>query len=426
MFDENQLVEIKWNVKSKKHYIDLGYNFTKINDTFQVKAKDLTHSATAIITEFCDYCGKEINRKYYIHFKSTKNNTVKCACESCKKYKNNEYYFADKRKHQLQKFIMKCNENGWEPITTESDCIELTRDMRFYYNCSIHGENSCSLNAIEKGEWGCQGCARILQNKQSQSLLNKYKGNGFKLSTDEVIKRVNSKHNSILLNPEDYVNKNTRNLRVKCGLCGEIYTTYLDHFKKDCFGACNNCSNNSTGNHRRLPIEKVKFQIESINENIWLNPEDYKTGHDNNLKILCGCCKKNIFVTSLNNYCGGHKKNRCDECTNNISKGEKNIADFLTLNSIMYYPQYSFKDCIYIRVLRFDFYLPNYNLCIEFQGQQHYDPIKGWGDKEQLELNQKRDTIKRNYCKNNNIKLLEIPYWDIDNIDNILKENLLI
>jgi hypothetical protein len=58
--------------------------------------------------------------------------------------------------------------------------------------------------------------------------------------------------------------------------------------------------------------------------------------------------------------------------------------------------------------LPFDFYLPNYNICIEFNGEQHYKPIKWFGGEKTLEGIKKRDKIKMEYCQNNNIPLIII------------------
>lgn len=49
--------------------------------------------------------------------------------------------------------------------------------------------------------------------------------------------------------------------------------------------------------------------------------------------------------------------------------------------------------------LKFDFYLPDYNLCIEYQGQQHYIPVNYWGGLEGLKRNQEYDLLKKNYCR---------------------------
>jgi hypothetical protein len=79
--------------------------------------------------------------------------------------------------------------------------------------------------------------------------------------------------------------------------------------------------------------------------------------------------------------------------------------------------------------LQFDSFIPDYNLCIEYQGEHHYFPVdfagngKEWAE-EQFKENQIKDQIKRDYCNKNNIKLLEIPYWEFDNIENILESKL--
>lgn len=79
----------------------------------------------------------------------------------------------------------------------------------------------------------------------------------------------------------------------------------------------------------------------------------------------------------------------------------------------------------------FDFYIPDKNICIEFQGKQHYQNVQFGGISEELANenlieNQKRDLIKFNYCKNNSIQLVIIPYWDFNNIEDILKSKKII
>ena len=112
------------------------------------------------------------------------------------------------------------------------------------------------------------------------------------------------------------------------------------------------------------------------------------------------------------------------------SKGEIKIKEFLDLNNIKYYNEYKFENCINPKtnkVLRFDFYLPDYNMCIEFNGIQHYKPYSFGSDKSEeakilnLKELQYRDNLKEEYCKNNNIKLLKVPYLYIKNINCILE-----
>ena len=74
--------------------------------------------------------------------------------------------------------------------------------------------------------------------------------------------------------------------------------------------------------------------------------------------------------------------------------------------------------------LRFDFYLPNYNLLIECQGIQHEKWQRTWMSKKEFKIILEHDKRKEEYCKRNNIELLEIWYYDIDNIEEILTHRL--
>jgi hypothetical protein len=110
-----------------------------------------------------------------------------------------------------------------------------------------------------------------------------------------------------------------------------------------------------------------------------------------------------------------------------ISKGEKRIAEYLDFRNIKYSREYTFNDCLSERgnCLRFDFYLPNYNLCIEFQGQHHTGPVNKYRRAKIVHnITVKHDEIKRIYTKQKNIKLIEIDLKDYENIENIL--NLLL
>ena len=65
-------------------------------------------------------------------------------------------------------------------------------------------------------------------------------------------------------------------------------------------------------------------------------------------------------------------------------------------------------------------------MCIEYNGQQHYMPIDYFGGEKHYESQIKHDKIKANYCSNNNINLLIIPYCDVDNIEDILNKELIL
>lgn len=88
---------------------------------------------------------------------------------------------------------------------------------------------------------------------------------------------------------------------------------------------------------------------------------------------------------------------------------ERIVSDFLEKHNIQFIPQFRFEDCKDKRSLPFDFYLPFYRTCIEYDGIQHFRQRNGWTD---LELIQKHDEIKNKYCNDNNIQLIRIPYYE--------------
>lgn len=103
------------------------------------------------------------------------------------------------------------------------------------------------------------------------------------------------------------------------------------------------------------------------------------------------------------------------------SMGEQKIEQTLLEMKINYCTQYRIADCKYQKTLPFDFAIFNQNntlkCLIEYQGDIHFKSTGGWNTEEELQSRQKRDEIKRQYCKQNNIKLVEIPYTDYDILD---------
>lgn len=137
-----------------------------------------------------------------------------------------------------------------------------------------------------------------------------------------------------------------------------------------------------------------------------------KDGEKILIDFNCGHEPHWIRPNSLKKYYG------CPIC--NESKGEKVVRLYLENNNINFIQEYRFEDCRYKNLLRFDFYIPNRNLCIEYDGMQHFKSFDYFGGEERLKVTQKRDKIKNRFCEENNINLLRIPYYELDNIDKIL------
>ena len=137
----------------------------------------------------------------------------------------------------------------------------------------------------------------------------------------------------------------------------------------------------------------------------------------------CKCdCGNEVIVQSsclLNGY--------TSSCGCLISYYNMYIDQFLNRNNINHISEYP----VVIDGVRYryDFYLPEYNLFIEYDGQQHFEVPRYYGEDIKsnqaiLEKTQQHDKIKDKYCKDNNINLLRIPYWEKDNIETIINNHL--
>jgi len=131
-------------------------------------------------------------------------------------------------------------------------------------------------------------------------------------------------------------------------------------------------------------------------------------------------CKKHnkIFKQLPQSHASGIGCPRC-----NTSKGENKIENILSNKNIIYVRQKKFDGCKNKYKLPFDFYLPDLNICIEYDGKQHFEAIEYWGGEEQFELIKIRDKIKTDFCIKNNIELLRINYRE--NIEEKLNKTLM-
>lgn len=183
---------------------------------------------------------------------------------------------------------------------------------------------------------------------------------------------------------------------------------------------CPVCAARERALSRRKSHKQFVEEMKQINPNIEILSE-YTT---NDCKVSCRCLIDNhIWETKPHILLGRHG---CPKC--NSSRGENRIEKNLIELGIEYMTQYSFNDCKYVYALRYDFYLPQYNTCIEYDGIQHYRPTDfGSGDKDKIqeEFRQtiERDNIKTQYCIDNNIKLIRIPYTEFNNIEKIINKH---
>lgn len=106
------------------------------------------------------------------------------------------------------------------------------------------------------------------------------------------------------------------------------------------------------------------------------------------------------------------------------SNGELKIMSELCNHNIEYITEKAFIGCTYDgkHLLRFDFYLPKYNICIEYDGEHHYKDVELYNMKTSLDEVRKRDEVKNQYCIDNGIKLVRIPYYKFKKIPQIIQD----
>jgi very-short-patch-repair endonuclease len=230
------------------------------------------------------------------------------------------------------------------------------------------------------------------------------------ITTEEFIEKANLIHNTKYdYSQVKYVNSRKK-IKIICLKHGE-FTQTVDRHLSGC--GCRKCGFLIQKSTTEEFIEKAK--------KIHSNKYDYSLVDyvQNKKKIKIICKKHGIFNQKPNSHLNG---SGCPTC--NESKGEKIIARYLDNYNVNYIRQYKFNNCKNKRCLPFDFYLPNNNICVEFDGGQHNKIINYFGGENGFKLRRINDEIKNNFTKDNKIKLIRIKYNQIKNIENILNEEL--
>jgi very-short-patch-repair endonuclease len=272
--------------------------------------------------------------------------------------------------------------------------------------CPKHGESYKLVKNLLKGH-GCLKCGNeVSSNKQ-------------KLDFNEVIKVFKKVHK----NKYDYSRFKYYNNRIPSIIICPYHGEFKQSIRTHSLGhGCPVCS----GNKKLLNDDFI-----SRSNSIHNNKYDYSDSFYQNMhkKVKIKCKKHGIFEQLPLHHIRGVG---CPKC--NQSKGELMIENFLKENRIDYITQKKFDDCFYIGKLAFDFYLPDYKTCIEFNGIQHYYPIDIFGGDEALKINKIRDKVKIDFCLKNGLKLIIIKQdkkhinvedvkSQINNIMKIIKES---
>lgn len=227
-------------------------------------------------------------------------------------------------------------------------------------------------------------------------------------SQDEFVKLCSKIHE----NKYDYsITKYTKSwekVKIICNEHGIFEQIANNHLIKKC--GCPKCFHLKLGKSKRL----TKKEFIKKSKNVHKNKFDYSlveyTNSYTKIKIICK--KHGEFLQVPNDHMNGIGCPRC--CS---SKGEKKIREWLLENKIKFEEQKTFDG---LNKMKYDFYLPNNNILIEYDGEQHFKPIKKFGGVIEFDKTKNRDEIKNKFAIENEMKLIRIPYINFKEMNKIL------
>ena len=245
--------------------------------------------------------------------------------------------------------------------------------------CTEHGLFEQSPNSHISQKHGCPKCSG--QNK----------------TAFEITENFNKVHNNkYTYDFSNYKNKHSK-VSIICPEHGKFNQVAYQHLNGVGCPTCAGCKKKTTD---EFIIEANKIHNFKYDYSLTI----YKNSHKK-VKIICP--EHGIFEQTPNSHT---RVRGCPHCITKTSKGENTIIDYFNEKNIKFIPQYKFEECKLERKLPFDFYLPDKNMCIEYDGEQHFKTSKAWGGEEKLKMTQLRDKIKTDFCINNNITLIRIKY----------------
>lgn len=270
--------------------------------------------------------------------------------------------------------------------------------------CPIHGEFWITADS-HKHRHGCAKCSFEHNGKLLLKTLN------------EFINEANKIHNFRYIYTNSIYLGDKTNIEIICKNHGSFWQAPNNHLTG---GNCPKCGREAASEKLRGDITDIINRANIMHNFIYSYHliTEYKSFRQ---KVSIICPEHGIFKQSMGSHLSG---SGCPYCK--LSSGELLIRSYLISNNINFKHQLWFEDCKNINKLPFDFGIRNKSkkllALIEFQGGQHYKSVEMFGGERAFEKRQKNDKIKLNYCTNNKILLLCIPYWEQKNINQILEE----
>lgn len=297
-------------------------------------------------------------------------------------------YCGGTKKSNNEEFIAKANYVHNNFFSYEK-CEYVNSNSKVIVTCPMHGDFEVKANNHLNG-YNCKKC-QTEGITHEITKLQAVNASTKKLTTEKFIeKAIQLYGDKYTYDKCNYVKSNVKVI-ITCPIHGDFQVT-PNHFLGN--RGCPKC-----GGNYRLNTEEFIEKLKLIHGNKYCYDKvEYKTTHKS---VILICPKHGEFINTPANLLKGQG---CPYCLE--SKMEEEVAKYLQKQNVIFEKQKKFEWLKYKRELPLDFYLPKYNIAIECQGIQHFEPIEFFGGEESFELNQRRDDTKKILCEEHDITLL--------------------
>ena len=201
--------------------------------------------------------------------------------------------------------------------------------------------------------------------------------------------------------------------RVKCTRCGSIEVIR----KSSVETISHDCNNERYGRGKTNVTKDMRFGLLTTTGKIRHYVSPNGSGGSTYVEVKCDCGSAPFFVRKVHLEGKHHSRTISCGCATK-SSGELKLAQLLDKMGLEYEEQYCIPELS--AYMRFDFAIfkdGQLQYLIEYDGQQHYSPIEKWGGEEKFLRQQERDNRKNEYCKEKGLKLIRIPYYDFEKLN---------
>lgn len=276
--------------------------------------------------------------------------------------------------------------------------VKITREdsvLYIYYICPKHrfaGVQRTPIASMRKKKIGCPYCI------------------GWNKTTESFRQELFNINQNILVRGE-YIDAETP-IECECLVDGTTWSPTPNSLL--CGSGCPECGRIASNKNSTKTNEQFLLELNDANPDV-IPLQDYIQAKIS-IWVMCKKCGHQWLATPDHLLHGG----RCQECS--ATPNEKKLGDILKRRGFKIERQKKYDDCRDQLPLPFDIYLLEYNILIEYDGEQHYKPVNFGGiSDDDAHTNflktQYHDSIKTQYCQNNNISLIRVPYWEKNNLE---------